>query len=97
MRAQVQLQGRADTAYAAEWDAQEQAALDAALGRYPVNLHPPLERYVRAAAQLPKKCARPALRCPLAAGRNCRYDECCIQLQYHCPSMPCSALLPCSV
>lgn len=56
-RAQVVLGGRGDTAYSAEWDAQEQAGLDAALGRYPVNTHSPLERYVRAAAALPKKCA----------------------------------------
>ena len=51
------LQARADTAYATEWDVQEQATLDAALARYPADRHPPLERYVRAAAGLPKKCA----------------------------------------
>lgn len=57
------LQARADTAYAAEWDVQEQATLDAALARYPADRHPPLERYVRAAAGLPKKCAH--CLCPL--------------------------------
>ena len=56
------LQARADTAYATEWDVQEQATLDAALARYPADRHPPLERYVRAAAGLPKKCA--AASCP---------------------------------
>jgi hypothetical protein len=49
------LQARADTAYSTEWDMQEQATLDAALARYPADRHPPLERYVRAAASLPKK------------------------------------------
>lgn len=53
---QVALQARADTAYTAEWDAAEQAALDSALARFPADRHPPLERYVRAAACLPKKC-----------------------------------------
>ncbi|CAL5219211.1 g1002 [Coccomyxa viridis] len=52
------LQARADTAYATEWDVQEQATLDAALARYPADRHPPLERYVRAAAGLPKKNVR---------------------------------------
>ena len=49
------LLARADTAYTTEWDVQEQASLDATLGRYPADRHPPLERYVRAAAGLPKK------------------------------------------
>ena len=49
------LLARADTAYTTEWDVQEQASLDATLGRYPADRHPPLERYVRAAASLPKK------------------------------------------
>ena len=51
------LQARADTAYSTEWDVQEQATLDGTLARYPADRHPPLERYVRAAAGLPKKCA----------------------------------------
>ena len=54
------LQARADTAYTIEWDVQEQATLDAALARYPADRHPPLERYVRAAAGLPKKCGAQA-------------------------------------
>jgi hypothetical protein len=55
---QLMLQGRADTVYATEWDAAEQAALDSALAKFPADRHPPLERYVRAAACLPKKCVQ---------------------------------------
>lgn len=54
---QTILQARGDTAYTTEWDSAEQAALDSALARFPADRHPPLERYVRAAACLPKKCA----------------------------------------
>jgi hypothetical protein len=52
---QTILQARGDTAYTTEWDSAEQAALDSALARFPADRHPPLERYVRAAACLPKK------------------------------------------
>ena len=56
--AQVALKARADTAYRCEWDPAEQAALDAALARWPPPRHGALERYVRAAATLPRKSVR---------------------------------------
>lgn len=56
---QTILQARGDTAYTTEWDSAEQAALDSALARFPADRHPPLERYVRAAACLPKKYVQP--------------------------------------
>ena len=54
----VRLQARADTAYSTDWTPEEQVALDATLDKYPAARHTPLERYVRAAAALPKKGVR---------------------------------------
>ena len=54
----VRLQARADTAYSTDWTPEEQVALDATLDKLPVARHTPLERYVRAAAALPKKGVR---------------------------------------
>lgn len=54
----VRLQARIDTAYSTDWTPEEQVALDATLDRFPAAKHPPLERYVRAAAALPKKGVR---------------------------------------
>lgn len=54
----VRLQARADTAYSTDWTPEEQVALDATLDKLPVARHSPLERYVRAAAALPKKGVR---------------------------------------
>jgi hypothetical protein len=54
----VRLQARIDTAYSIDWAPEEQVALDATLDRFPAARHPPLERYVRAAAALPKKGVR---------------------------------------
>ncbi|KAK9827668.1 hypothetical protein WJX81_005475 [Elliptochloris bilobata] len=63
-RQQVALKARADTAYRCEWEPAEQAALDAALAQWPAPRHSALERYVRAAAALPRKGVRDvALRC----------------------------------
>ena len=54
----TRLQARIDTAYSTDWTPEEQVALDATLDRFPAMRHPPLERYVRAAAALPKKNVR---------------------------------------
>lgn len=54
----ARLQARADTAYSTDWSPEEQVALDATLDKFPVARHSALERYVRAAAVLPKKGVR---------------------------------------
>lgn len=54
----VRLQARADTAYSTDWTPDEQVALDATLDKFPAARHTPLERYVRAAAALPRKGVR---------------------------------------
>ncbi|KAK9909270.1 hypothetical protein WJX75_009873 [Coccomyxa subellipsoidea] len=78
---QTILQARGDTAYTTEWDSAEQAALDSALARFPADRHPPLERYVRAAACLPKKNVRDValrvawLRATAAARKRKMADE----------------------
>ena len=54
----TRLQARIDTAYSTDWTPEEQVALDATLDKYPAARHSALERYLRAAAALPKKTAR---------------------------------------
>lgn len=54
----ARLQARADTAYTTDWTPDEQVALDATLDKLPAARHTALERYVRAAAALPKKGVR---------------------------------------
>lgn len=67
------LKARADTAYRCEWEPGEQAALDAALSQFPAERFAPLERYVRVAALLPRKCVRDvALRCAWLRERGAR-------------------------
>ena len=56
--AQAALRARGDTAYACEWTADEQTALEAGLARWPVDATPAAERYLRIAAGLPRKTAR---------------------------------------
>jgi len=69
----VALKVRADTAYRCEWEPGEQAALEAALLQFPAERFAPLERYVRVAALLPRKCVRDvALRCAWLRERGAR-------------------------